>query len=292
MPWKERSIVEERMRFVLRLKDGESMSSLCREFGISRVTGYKVYERYKECGLEGLTDRARTPYRYANKLPAQLEAMIVTLRREKPTWGARKLRERLLRKLPNDVRVPACSTIHAIMDRHGLVTPQRRSRTKTEGTPLSQGSAPNALWSTDYKGEFMLGDKRYCYPLTVSDHASRYLLLCEAMESIKEQGAFTAFERLFKERGLPQAIRSDNGVPFASPNGLFNLISRLIAIVVRYLIRQFIDKISERVLCRNRPQFLVFGVKANHSIRDLHNPTWSNWWSTEVARYIPKEATF
>src|SRR5438094_3123388 len=86
MPWKERSVVEERMRFVLRLKDGESMASLCREFGISRVTGYKIYERYKECGLEGLTDRARTPYRYANKLPAQLEAMIVSMHREKPTW--------------------------------------------------------------------------------------------------------------------------------------------------------------------------------------------------------------
>src|SRR6202044_2843166 len=96
MPWKERSVMEERMRFVLRLKDGESMASLCREFGISRVTGYKVYDRYKECGLKGLTDRARTPYRYANKLPAALEAMIVSLRREKPTWGARKLRERLL----------------------------------------------------------------------------------------------------------------------------------------------------------------------------------------------------
>jgi transposase InsO family protein len=163
----------------------------------------KVYERYKECGLQGLTDRARTPYRYANKLPAQLEAMIVAMRRQRPTWGARKLRERLLRKLPNDVRAPACSTIHAIMDRHGLVTRQRRSRTKTEGTPLSEGLAPNALWCTDYKGEFMLGDKRYCYPLTVSDHASRYLLLCEAMKSVKEQGAFTAFERLFKERGLP-----------------------------------------------------------------------------------------
>src|ERR1700739_541599 len=105
MPWKERSIVEERMRFVLRLKDGESMASLCREFGISRVTGYKIYDRYKECGLEGLTDRARTPYRYANKLPAQLEALIVRMRREKPSWGARKLRDRLLRKLPNDVRV-------------------------------------------------------------------------------------------------------------------------------------------------------------------------------------------
>jgi transposase len=112
--------VEERMRFVLRLKDGESMASVCREFGISRVTGYKIFDRYKECGFEGLSDRARTPYRYANKLPAQLEAMIVALRREKPSWGARKLRERLLRKLPNDVRVPACSTIHAILDRHGL----------------------------------------------------------------------------------------------------------------------------------------------------------------------------
>jgi putative transposase len=197
------------MRFVLRPKDGESMASLCRQFGISRVTGYKIYERYKECGLEGLTDRARTPYRYANKLPAQLETMIVAMRREKPTWGARKLRERLLRKLP-------CSTIHAILDRHELVTRQRHSRTKTDGTPLSEGRAPNALWCTDYKGEFMLGDKRYCYPLTVSDYASRYLLLCEAMESVKEQGAFTAFEpfslarnfqaskcrsRIFAERG-------------------------------------------------------------------------------------------
>jgi transposase len=110
MPWKERSIVEERMRFVLRLKDGESMASLCREFGISRVTGYKIYDSYKECGLEGLTDRARTPYRYVNKLPAQLETMIAATRRDKLTWGARKLRERLLRKLPNDVRVPACSS--------------------------------------------------------------------------------------------------------------------------------------------------------------------------------------
>src|ERR1700738_4248264 len=142
MPWKERSIVEERMRFVLRLKDGESMSSVCREFGISRVTGYKIYERYKECGLEGLTDRARTPYRYANKLPAQLEAMIVTLRREKPTWGARQLSARRLANCPNDARVPPCSTIHAIMDRHGLGARQRRSRTKAEGTPLSPGSAP------------------------------------------------------------------------------------------------------------------------------------------------------
>ena len=215
--------MDERMRFVIRLKDGESMASLCREFGISRKTGYKIFERYEQCGLEGLSDRARRPFRYANQLPEQLEAAIVAAKREKPSWGARKICERLLRRLPHAVKVPASSTIHAVLDRHGLVSRARRSRTRAEGTPLSEGLSPNDLWCTDYKGEFMLADKRYCYPLTVTDHASRYLLLCEAMESNAEKPAFTAFERLFKERGLPQAIRSDNGVPFASPNGLFNL---------------------------------------------------------------------
>jgi transposase InsO family protein len=211
------------MRFVIRLKDGESMASLCREFGISRKTGYKIFERYEECGLEGLSDRTRRPFRYANQLPDQVEAAIVAAKGEKPHWGARKIRERLLRRLPHAVKVPASSTIHAVLDRHGLVSRARRPRTRTEGTPLSEGLGPNDLWCTDYKGEFMLGDRRYCYPLTVTDHASRYLLLCEAMESNAAKPAFTAFERLFKERGLPRAIRSDNGVPFASPNGLFNL---------------------------------------------------------------------
>ncbi len=218
--------MDERMRFVIRLKDGESMASLCREFGISRKTGYKIYERYEECGLEGLSDRTRRPVRYANQLPEQIEAAIVTAKREKSHWGARKIRERLLRRLPHGIKIPACSTIHAVLDRHGLVTHPRRTRTRAEGTPLSEGLSPNHLWCTDYKGEFMLANRRYCYPLTVTDHASRYLLLCEALESNAAKFAFTAFERLFRERGLPWAIRSDNGVPFASPNGLFNL-SRL-----------------------------------------------------------------
>ena len=121
------------------------------------------------------------------------------------------------------MKIPARSTIHAVLDRHGLVSRARRSRTRAQGTPLSAGLQPNELWCTDYKGEFQLGDKRYCYPLTVTDHASRYLLLCEALESNQQQPAFTAFECLFNERGLPQAIRSDKGVPFASPNGLFKL---------------------------------------------------------------------
>jgi transposase InsO family protein len=215
--------MDERMRFVIRLQEGENMASLCREFNISRKTGYKILGRYEQCGLEGLSDRTRRPHRYANQLPEPVEAAIVAARREKPHWGARKIRERLLRRLPHAIKVPAVSTIHAILDRHGLVSRPTRSRNRAEGTPLSEGLRPNDLWCTDYKGEFRLGNKQYCYPLTVTDHASRYLLLCEALESNREEPAFTAFERLFKERGLPRAVRSDNGVPFASPNGLFNL---------------------------------------------------------------------
>ena len=226
MPWKESSVVEERLRFVARLLDGEPMTDMCAEFGISRKTGYKIFNRYKEHGLEALTDRSRRPVRYANQLPPPVESLILRLKRDKPHWGARKIRELVVRRLAGDVRIPARSTIHAVLDRHGLVKRMRKKRPCATGTALSQGATPNALWCADFKGEFLLGNGRYCYPLTVTDHASRYLLLCEALESTREDLTVTAFEQLFRERGLPQAIRSDNGVPFASPNGLYTL-SRL-----------------------------------------------------------------
>jgi len=216
--------MDERVRFIGRLLDGEGMSDLCREFGISRKTGYKIFNRYREEGVEALTDRSRRPVRYANQLPDQVEAMIVRLKREKPHWGARKIRELLVRRLNGDVRIPATSTVHAVLDRHGLVKRARQRRRFTaEGTALSAAIAPNDLWCADFKGEFKLGNGRYCYPLTVTDQASRMILACEALETTKEDGACKAFQRLFTERGLPNAIRSDNGLPFASPNGLYNL---------------------------------------------------------------------
>jgi transposase InsO family protein len=223
MPWKECSVMDERLRFVARLLDGEGMSEVCREFGISRKTGYKIFERYKEHGLEALSDRSRRPVRYANQLPPQIEGLIVQLKRDKPHWGARKIRELLVRRLDQDFRVPAKSTIHAVLHRHGLVKPPGRPRHRAQGTPLSAAITANDLWCADFKGEFKLGNGRYCYPLTVTDQASRFLLLCEALDSTREDTAITAFEQLFRERGLPRAIRSDNGVPFASPNALFNL---------------------------------------------------------------------
>ena len=223
MPWKASSVMEERLRLVARLLDGEAMTEVCREFGISRKTGYKIFDRYREHGLEALSDRSRRPIRYANQLPQQLETLIVRLKNEKPHWGARKIRELLVRRLDGDIKVPAKSTIHAVLDRHGLVKRGGGPRHRARGTPLSEGAAANDLWGADFKGEFKLGNGRYCYPLTVTDHASRFLLLCEALEATREDPAITAFERLFRERGLPLAIRSDNGVPFASPNALFNL---------------------------------------------------------------------
>lgn len=185
--------MEERLRFVARLLEGEKMAALCREFGISRKTGYKFFSRYKDSGLEGLTDRSRRPYRHANQLPFQVEQLIVQLKKERPSWGAPKIRERLRRMHP-DVHTPANSTVHAVLDRHGLVRRRRR--------------------------------RRHCYPLTITDYASRYLIACDALATTKEGYAFTVFERAFKDFGLPKAIRTDNGIPFACANALFGL-SRL-----------------------------------------------------------------
>jgi putative transposase len=145
---------------------------------------YKIFERYKDYGAHGLSDRSKRPYRQANKLPAQLERLILRIKREHPTWGAPKVREKL-RRSQSDIQLPAISTVHAVLDRHGLVSRGRQRRHRAEGTALSKPLAPNELWCADYKGEFMLADRRYCYPLTISDFATRYLLTCEALATTK-----------------------------------------------------------------------------------------------------------
>jgi putative transposase len=215
--------MDERLRFVARRLEGEKMAPLCAEFGISRKTGYKIFERYQDCGVTAFTDRSRRPYRQANRLPAPIEATIVRLKREYPGWGAPKIREKL-RQQVTGVQLPAISTVHAVLDRHHFVKRRRRRRGEVPAaTALTRPTEPNALWCADYKGEFMLGNRRYCYPLTITDFASRYLLTCEALSTTQERFAFTAFDRTFREFGLPAAIRTDNGVPFASPTALYRL---------------------------------------------------------------------
>ncbi|MGA3159353.1 MAG: IS481 family transposase [Steroidobacteraceae bacterium] len=214
--------MDERMRFVARLMEGEKMAVLCREFDISRKTGYKLFNRFKNSGIEGLTDRSRRPYRHANRLPFQIENLILQIKEKHSSWGAQKIRDKI-KLLHSTIHLPAISTVHAVLDRHNLVSNGRRKRYKAEGTTLSNATRPNDLWCADYKGEFMLADQRYCYPLTITDFTSRYLLCCDALGTTKEMFAFTVFERAFKDFGLPLSIRTDNGVPFASASAFFGL---------------------------------------------------------------------
>jgi putative transposase len=201
--------MDERLRFVARLLEGEKMAPLCAEFGTSRKTGYKIFDRYKDCGVQAFSDRSHRAHRQANRLPPPVEAVIVRLKREYPGWGAPKVREKLRQQFTGP-HLPAISTVHAVLDRYHLVKHRRRRRARATGTAHLRPTAPNGLWCADYKGEFMLGNRQYCYLLTITDFASRYLLPCEALSTTQEKFAFTVFERTFTEFGLPRVIRTDN----------------------------------------------------------------------------------
>src|SRR3989338_6798848 len=223
MPWKETCVMDERTKFIGRLLEGEKMAPLCREFGISRVTGHKIWNRYQQDGNTGLYNRSRAPHRHPNQTPFEVEKLIVRLKREKPSWGAPKIREIVGAKYAS-IKLPSTSTVHCILDRHDLVKRRRaKSQFKATASYLSSPTQANDLWCTDFKGQFRMGNREYCYPLTLSDFASRYLLICESLTSTEESPCFPVFERAFKEFGLPVAIRSDNGVPFASGNSAWNL---------------------------------------------------------------------
>jgi len=225
----------ERMRFIGRLIGGEKMTDLCREFGISRVTGHKIWARFKAEGSSSFVDRSSRPWKLANRTPAKIESMILQLKDKHQSWGAPKLLSHLARR-HRDVRWPAKSTVHAILDRHGLVKHKSgRKKYRAQGTELRSTAAPNELWCADFKGQFKTQNGKYCYPLTISDHYSRYLLACEALESVREVGAIDCFKSIFKEHGLPDAIRTDNGSPF-SCRTLFGL-SRLSVLWLRLGIR-------------------------------------------------------
>jgi transposase InsO family protein len=217
MPWKEVTAVNERMEFVARLKAGERMSDLCREYGISRKTGYKFEQRYEEHGPGGLYDFSRRPRRLARQISLGIQTLILELKREKPTWGAKKIGEVLRRQHP-EMELPVRSTIHDLLDRYGLVK-KRSKRRRYHAYPTLREQdiqTPNQLWCADFKGQFRMGNAKYCYPLTVTDFHSRYLLACEAMESTRSESTKQGFEFIFREYGLPTRIRTDNGVPFSS----------------------------------------------------------------------------
>lgn len=218
MPWKEASAMDERSRFCLEFERGHvSMAELCRAFGISRPTGYKWLRRFEAGGVAALADRSRArrtqPYAY----PASIRELVVQARKRHPTWGAAKLRVVLARHHP-DVQLPSVTTMETILRDARLTQPRRRRSRRLHGAFGEPGcdDRPNGVWAVDYKGQFRLGDGSYCYPLTVTDSASRYLLGCVALTSTRYEPARQAFERLFDQYGVPEKIRSDNGSPFAS----------------------------------------------------------------------------
>jgi transposase InsO family protein len=225
MAWRECDHVEERMKFVIRLESGERMKDLCLEFGIVPKTGHKFWNRYKEEGPVGLLDRSRRPHRFARQTSNEVQQLILNLKSEHPTWGASKIREVLQKNHPN-FKIPVRGAVHSLLDKYGLV--KRRKRKKGRSfypTHLTQGAEPNDVWATDYKGQFRMKNEQYCYPLTITDDMSRYLLGCESLANTRTTMAMETFVQVFQEFGLPNVIRSDNGAPFAS-HGLLGL-SRL-----------------------------------------------------------------
>ena len=217
MPWKETQVREERLKFIAAYLEGEwTMSELCRAYGISRPTGYEVLARYQAHGLDGVRERSRAAQHHPNQMAPALAEQVVQARHAHPRWGPRKLRAWMARKQP-DVPWPAPSTIGTLLTRHGLVAPRRRvRRTPAAGGPGATGAGPNDVWCADFKGWFRTGDGRRCEPLTISDECSRFLLTCRAVERPDWEHTYPLFHRAFCAYGVPRAIRTDNGPPFAS----------------------------------------------------------------------------
>jgi transposase InsO family protein len=226
MPWAERSPMDERTQFIAAVLAGEeSFAAICRQYGISRKTGYKWWKRYQADGASGLVERSRAPQTSPQAMEAALAEQLLAFRAKHPTWGPRKLLARLEQQDPTQVW-PAASTVGDLLRRSGLTAPRRRRpHASPTPDPLTEMTDANVVWTLDFKGQFRTGDGVLCYPLTLSDGFSRYLLRCQALPKADGAQARPIMEAAFREYGLPLVIRTDNGEPFAS-TGLAGL-SRL-----------------------------------------------------------------
>jgi transposase InsO family protein len=217
MPWKASSVVDERMRFILEQERGlHTMTELCEIYHIARETGYYWLRRYQQGGLEALEDRNRAPRQHSNQTPEKIEEAVLALRRAHMSWGPRKLKRVLEREEP-ERPWPAASTIGEMVAREGLVVPRKKRRRAPPYTqPFASADEPNRVWCADFKGWFRSGDGERIDPLTITDACSRYLLRCQQVEKADTERVRAIFESAFRECGLPRAIRTDNGAPFAS----------------------------------------------------------------------------
>src|ERR1017187_6032644 len=217
MPWKVSGVVEQRLQFLREYATGEwTMTELCRAYEISRPTGYALWQRSSREGAAGLEDRSRAPQRHPNQTPAAIAEQVLELRRAHMRWGGRKLKAYLEWKQPEE-NWPAASTIGEMLQREGLVVGRKTRRKVPPYTqPFAAAQEPNQPWCADFKGWFRTGDGERIDPLTATDACSRYLLRCQAVEKTDTERVQAIFEAAFREYGMPQAIRTDNGAPFAS----------------------------------------------------------------------------
>jgi transposase InsO family protein len=217
MPWKANSVMEEKLRFVFEYeRDERTMTELCQAYGIARETGYVWLRRYRAQGVSGLVERDRAAQRHPQQTPGEIEQQVLELRQAHMRWGPRKLKWVLERDQPAR-NWPAASTIGQLLKREGLVVARKQRRKTSPYTdPLAHADGPNRVWCADFKGWFHTGNGERIDPLTISDAHSRYLLRCQAVEKTDTIRVQAIFEAAFREYGLPQAIRTDNGAPFAS----------------------------------------------------------------------------
>ena len=217
MPWSKTSTMDQKKLFIKDyIRSGFAMAELCRRYGISRPTGYKWVDRFESDGLAGLQERSTRPSGCSHETAIEITEALLELRRRHPYWGAKKLLTILTKRHPT-VPWPARSTVCDLLSRHGLIErKRRRTYPGHAGRPVASMDAPNDTWCIDFKGEFKTGDGQYCYPLTVTDGCSRFILGCQGLPSTGHQGAKPVLQRLFRKYGLPTIIRSDNGVPFAT----------------------------------------------------------------------------
>jgi len=215
--WKDTSVIEERRCFIRDHARGlECVTELCHRYGVSRQTGHKWIRRYEDEGVRGLKDRSRRPLSCSHSVPEPVVRELLETRKRHPTWGARKLLTLIRRKHP-DWHLPSTSTAHEVIKRAGLVKKRRRSlRRDHPGRPLTPMDRPNVVWSADFKGQFKTLDGLYVYPLTIQDGYSRFLIAVHGMLGPKLEPTKAAFMRAFRTYGLPDRIRTDNGVPFAA----------------------------------------------------------------------------
>lgn len=220
MPWRETSPMEQRLEFVREYEtELFTMTELAAQYGISRKTGYKWLERYETDGVDGLRDQSRRPHDSPQATDPELIDALLVQRRRHPRWGAKKLLAIAARRAPA-AAWPSRSTVCTHLKAHGLVASQRRRRARSPhalAPPLAPITAVNQVWTTDFKGEFRTGDGVYCYPLTLRDGCSRFVLRCDGLRARTLEATQRRFARAFAEYGLPDRIRSDNGLPFASP---------------------------------------------------------------------------